>query len=306
MVLSNNVTDQKTADMMLVSSAFRQYYATDDIVPIPEQIQSREFGYQSFEIGWVRHIGLADDHSLRKFLTTTPTSSYYCSVSYYDNPATTPMGAKKWNGADLVFDIDAKDLRLDCRADHAVHVCGKCGSTSDVSSACCGTGRKAVSLPCNKCMGEAKLHADRLTAIILDKFGADPTMIKTYFSGNEGYHIHVTDPEFHKIESNGRERIVRYVTRDGILVDAGMTTDLSRIFRMPGTLSSKSGMAKTECVDPFNDGVVIDDTPTDIIADCPISFVLNGTGFGPYHNERIKIPQYAAVYMILKDMAHAI
>ena len=294
-------------DMQFIKDTFRQYYENmADTMPVPDNIQSREFGYQLFDAGWTRHISVENDSELRRFLTpqTLPISSYYCSVSYYDEPSSTPMDTKKRNGADLIFDIDAKDLNMDCRGDHAVHVCGKCDVVSDVSSICCGTRNKAVSLPCNKCIGTAKEHADRLTAILLDKFGVDPTTIKIYFSGHEGYHIHVTDPVFHLIESYGRSHLVKYLMNNDIKIDAGVTTDLSRIFRMPGTLNSKSGMSKTDCIDPFHDAVVLNDQMIGVKANCPIPFTLKKEKFGPYATEQTDIPAYTAVYLILKGLAH--
>ena len=294
-------------DTQFIRNMFRQYYENmASTIPVPDNIQSREFGYQSFDAGWIRHISAKDESELRRFLVpqSLPISSYYCSVSYYDDPSSTPMDTKKWKGADLVFDIDAKDLNMDCRVDHAVHVCGKCGVVSDTASVCCGSKNKAVSLPCNKCIGTAKEHADRVTAILLDKFGAIPATIKTYFSGNEGYHIHVTDPAFHLIESYGRSHIVKYLMDNDIKIDAGVTTDLSKIFRMPGTLNSKSGMSKTECIDPFHDAVVLNDHMISVKADCPKSFILKGKKFGPYAIEQTDIPAYVAVYLILKGLAH--
>ena len=295
------------ADLLLVKNAFRQYYKVNaSVIPVPTQIQSREFGFQSFEAGWTRHIRLADGSALKHFLATSPASSYYCSVSHYDEPSSTPMESKKWKGADFVFDIDAKDLAMDCREDHTVHVCNRCGRTARTQSMCCGSRRKTVSLPCGKCIAEARCHTDSLTKLLLDDAGMDPATIKTYFSGHEGYHIHVTDHMFHHIESDGRNHLTRYILHHGICVDAGVTTDISRIFRMPGTLSAKSGMAKTECADPFQEAVVLDNAPTTVQADCSVSFALKGLKFGPYATEQVDIPAYAAAYMILKGLAHAV
>ena len=295
---------QIQSNVAYLKKVFQKYYNINArILPVPNDIALREFGYQSFDTGWIRHIGLANNSELEQFLTKTAPAAAYCSVSYYDKPSVTPMEAKQWNGADLIFDIDAKDLDLDCRKDHAVYVCGKCNSTSQTQNICCGTNQKQVSLPCDACIGMARQHANILVKTIVDMFGADPSTVRTYFSGHEGYHIHVTDDALRNIESYGRGKMVKYVAQHGINVDASVTTDISRIFRMPGTLNAKSGMAKIECADPLIDGVVLGDEMTTVHADCPIPFVLKGRHFGPYFSEKTDIPEYAATYMILKGLA---
>ena len=297
----------RTSDIIYLKGVFGKYYARHSSgIRVPDRIECREFGYQSFGTGWNRHIRLADSSELKRFLVNTSPMSTYCSVSYYDEPAAQPMEAKKWKGADLIFDIDAKDLELACRKDHAVYVCRDCCKAHPVSTTCCAGKQGIVSLPCDKCVGAAKRSAAALVKIIVDSFGADKPTVKTYFSGNEGYHVHVDDPTFHGIESYGRGELVKYVAEHDVLVDARVTTDLTRIFRTPGTLSSKSGMAKMECADPFVDAVVLGDAPTAVHADCPHRFTLKGRRFGPYNSERTEVPEYVAVYMVLKELAHVV
>ena len=37
-----------------------------------------------------------------------------------------PMNEKDWKEADLIFDIDAKDLNLPCRESHTISICNEC------------------------------------------------------------------------------------------------------------------------------------------------------------------------------------
>ena len=46
------------------------------------------------------------------------------------------MRKKDWQGADLIFDIDAKDLHLECRPSHTCVICGECGNVSNNTSEC--------------------------------------------------------------------------------------------------------------------------------------------------------------------------
>ena len=84
--------------------------------------------------------------------------------------------------------------------------------------------------------------------------------------------------------------------------------NIHRIFRLPGSINSKSGLCKIECAsldtfDPYVDACLLDDTNVEIYANCPIKFKLKNKNFGPYQNEKITIPRFAAVYMICKGFA---
>ena len=297
-------------DLKLLNGAFGEYYRLNSkTIPVPRNISLREFGYQTLTGNWTRHISIPTSESFQQFIAETyGATSYYCSVSRYDEPSSTPMESKKWKNADFAFDIDAKDINLDCRPDHAVYVCAKCGTTSLKPGICsaCNVGRKAVSLACERCVSEARKHADALIAILTDDCGMSESEITVYFSGNEGYHIHVTDQSFGLVESKGRGRLIKYLSSKGVLADAGVTTELTRIFRMPNTLSSKSGMAKIECSNPLNsDAVVLGNDNIDVSADCAVQFKLGGNKLGPYSGQAT-VPKYAAIYMILKGLAHAV
>ncbi len=292
-------------DIQYLEAVLKAHYASNaGNVQVPATPEAREFGYQTLASDWKRHLALADIGSLGTFLASTAPASAYCSAAYYERPSSIPMETKGWRGTDLIFDIDAKDLKQACRADHAVYRCRNCDKSYKAAPKCCDGKHDSVSLPCTACVGAALRQAEELTKILVDAFGACPDSIKTYFSGNEGYHVHVTDPQFHKIKSAGRAEIAGYVLSRDIQVDVGVTTDLTRIFRMPGTLSAKSGMAKTECKDPFVDAVLLGSEMITVIADCPHVFALNGRKFGPYCVEEASVPEYAAVYMISKGLAH--
>ena len=95
----------------------------------------------------------------------------------------------------------------------------------------------------------------------------------------------------------------------GVRIDPNVTVDIHRIFRLPGSLNSKSGLAKIlvnhiDDFDPYSDACFIDSENIDVVANCPIQFSLKNKKFGPYEQETISIPKYAAVYMICKGVAN--
>ena len=97
----------------------------------------------------------------------------------------------------------------------------------------------------------------------------------------------------------------------GVRIDPNVTIDVHRIFRLSGSINSKSGLSKILCNDlekfnPYQDACFIDSEKINIIANCPIKFSLKNQNFGPYNNEEIEIPKFAGIYMICKGLANAI
>jgi DNA primase small subunit len=91
-------------------------------------------------------------------------------------------------------------------------------------------------------------------------------------------------------------------------VDPNVTMDIHRIFRLPGSLNSKSGLTKIFCKDlqkfnPYSESSFLNENTVEITANCPIEFKLKNKKFGPYDNEIATVPTYAAVYMICKNLA---
>jgi DNA primase small subunit len=93
----------------------------------------------------------------------------------------------------------------------------------------------------------------------------------------------------------------------GINIDPQVTMDIHRIFRMPGTLSSKSGLAKMKCSDlksfnPLNEACLVGGELIKIRANAPVKFTLKEQEF---HVEKkiTFLPAYAAIYLVCKRLA---
>ncbi len=366
-------------DVALLESAFKKYYFDHlDLISVPNRVREREFGYQKFNTGMIRHISLRDDRELRLLLMNDIPSDVYCSNGYYSFPSL-PIRDKDWKEADLIFDIDAKDLKLPCRGNHTCARCEQCNNVfeqAETCPACQSDVTSSKSLTCIDCINAAKDETKKLKEILVTDLGIPPESISIYFSGNEGFHIHVHESAYNQIGSKERSDIAGYVAmrdmmperlglsryqpskhnfpqigeigvrgriakaifgsksrRSGIIaeikkngpdyfqnllrvhaprigaaVDPSVTMDVHRIFRMPGTLNSKSGLTKKYCqnIDKFNpylDACLVDDYIVNVIADCPVQFTLKRKKFGPYYGEKVQIPRFAAVYLICKGFA---
>jgi DNA primase small subunit len=95
----------------------------------------------------------------------------------------------------------------------------------------------------------------------------------------------------------------------GVRIDPQVTTDVHRVFRMPGTLNSKSGLAKIKCsdldsFDPFVDACLLGDSKVSVRVKTPIKLKIKNKPFN-ISKELAELPAYAAVYLICKRLAEA-
>jgi DNA primase small subunit len=367
----------------LVKNSFREFYFKHSkIIEIPERIGEREFGYRQFgSEGMFRHLAFRNIGELLATLIKDVPSDVYCSNAYYRFP-TYNMHEKQWTGADLIFDIDAKDLHLLCELTHSYFICANCGKVQkDRSEICpsCKTGKlNHISLICNKCNYALKKEVKHLIEMLMYDLGIMEKSIQVYFSGNNGYHIHISDNEFHSLDSQARSDIVGYlmgndmmtesigvrkaldgflikfpksgmlygwrkriaeklgidqssvvklsnivqqkggysgfktelvkVTKGvGVRIDPQVTMDIHRVFRMAGSLNSKSGLTKMRCndmesFDPLNDACFLADREVNVDIKAPVKLKLKGQSFN-ISKQTARLPVYAAVYLICKGLA---
>jgi len=369
----------KDKDIELLEESFKKFYFDHfNLIHVPENPNQREFGFQKFKSGMNRHISLKTDKELHLLLMQKVPSDVYVSNACYSFP-NLPMNEKDWKSAELIFDIDAKDLDVKNRDKHSCVKCTECNEIATLQSSCpnCQSNKLSkITLSCNDCITEAKNQVKKLNDILIDDFGNDSNNIQVFFSGNEGFHIYVNNSEFQTVGAKERAEIADHIMFRGIIpetfgfkkfnsekialpdfnepgwrgriskslygsksmrpkisktiissgysafqkqleiikkqigvrIDPNVTVDIHRIFRLPGSLNSKSGLAKIlvddlEKFNPYVDACFIDSDNVEVIANCPIQFSLKNKKFGPYKHELILTPKYAAVYMICKGLA---
>ena len=367
-------------DSNFLVETFKQYYFDHfDLIHVPDRSSEREFGYKKFNSGMIRHISLKTDKDLRLMLMTNVPSDIFCSNAYYSFPNLL-MGEKDWKEADLIFDIDAKDLNLSCRKDHTCVKCLSCGEVSllhDTCPKCKSNKLDLLSLTCDNCISGVKKEVLNLIKILTNDLQIDDKNVRTSFSGNEGFHLYVANSSYNQLGSKERGDLIDYImfrrvmperfgfkkenplrhtfpeldeagwrgrvakelfgskskrskaitkiisdgklayqqileeigkNSIGIKIDPNVTVDIHRIFRLEGSLNSKSGLAKLACenierFDPYTETCLIDDSSVEVSANFPIEFRLKNTKFGPYTNEKVSVPKYAAAYMLCKGIA---
>ena len=366
----------------LVKSAFRQYYFKHSKnIGIPTRMKEREFGYKQFSSGIVRHLSFKNIGELLAILIRESPSDVYCSNGFYRFP-TYPIQEKQWGGADLIFDIDAKDLHLPCEQTHSYLLCINCGVVLErkVNSCpkCDFSKLNHISVPCNKCVLSLKKEVIKLINILITDLGINKNCIEVYFSGNSGFHLHILDNGFNSLDSRSRADIVGYLmgigimaesigvrkrpegilikfpksglsygwrkrianklgidqlstvklnnivqqkggydrfkeelsrlTREsGVRIDPHVTTDIHRVFRMPGTLNSKSGLTKMRCddlelFDPFINACLLGENEVNVEVKAQVNLKLKGQSF-KIKKQTQRLPLYVAVYLICKGIA---
>jgi DNA primase small subunit len=203
---------------------------------------------------------------------------------------------------------------------------------------------------CAECLGATKEDASRLIGFLTKDFGVPSASVRVYFSGNRGYHLHVDDERFEALDSSARAEIANYVKGTGLVnqqtsdsaptggwaervavsrgrgssqkleqlvtalgsrIDESVTTDIHRIFRMPGTLHGNSGLLKMRVHDlqafrPDYDPVVLGDEEVTVSVQGSPAFSLKGKTFGPYSSEEAELPTYAAVYLMTKGLGRVV
>ncbi|MEZ3143367.1 DNA primase catalytic subunit PriS [Halobaculum sp. MBLA0143] len=178
-----------------LAGRFGDYYRGRTVTPPPDA-DHREWGHIPFTGGegttMVRHQSLLDvaggPAELGSFLARETPRHVYFSAARYDDPSNRTMADKGWQGADLVFDLDADHLP--------------------------GVDPETTSYP-------AMLHAckealqDLLDVLVRD-FGFRDDQLQVVFSGGRGYHVHVRDDSVAGLDSEARREIVDYVRGLGL------------------------------------------------------------------------------------------
>lgn len=212
--------------------AYREYYfRRADSIEFPDDLYSREFGYIPFGGGMVRHLSFkSGGEAVAEILKQSP-SSVYCSNARYESP-TAPIEEKGWLGAELIFDIDATDIPTQCKRGHDLWYCERCRSSGKLPRPpkcpkCDGPAAEFHGT-CEACLAAAKDHTLRVVDFLTDDFGVPHEAIRLYFSGNRGYHLHVSDERFCPLDQLARAEVADYVRGASLPLSQTIASTLRR------------------------------------------------------------------------------
>jgi DNA primase small subunit len=174
--------DRRTREYL--AGRFGDYYRRADPT-LPPDPDAREWGHIPWTGGesttMVRHQSIYDLGDVGDFLAREAPRHVYFSAARYDDPGANAMDGKGWQGADLVFDLDA---------DHLPSVDPAEATYAEMLAAC-------------------KDALRRLLDLLEDDFGFEDVTV--VFSGGRGYHVHVRDDGLADLDSEARREVVDYV-----------------------------------------------------------------------------------------------
>ena len=186
---------------------FRNYY--DNVkLHTPPRFTSREWGF----LGWSgklmnRHQSFRSKTDLQQYLSRYVPRHAYHSVAYYSIPDAPTMKDKSWQGADLIFDLDA---------DHIPNAKSMLKNPDGFQ----------------KLMNIIQEQTHRLVDdFLLGDMAFDLKDLMITFSGGRGYHVHIRDSSVLNLSSSARRDIVDYVTGQGLITsnllkDTGQETNV--------------------------------------------------------------------------------
>jgi len=206
-----------------VQAHFLDYYVKLEAekLHVPE-FSKREFGFlRPDKREMIRHLSFQDVHSLKKYLISIPFSHVYSSTAIYRDPSNHNMGAKGWEGSEMVFEFDA---------DHVKQLKDKQNVKSGVLS--------------ESDWSIIKDYTSRLVNdFLMDDFGIDRNDITVNFSGNRGFHVKVSSKDYLKLDQEARRRLASYV--NGADLDASsLYSKLNRRGRAQRIVLSQPGWIK--------------------------------------------------------------
>ncbi|WP_457742682.1 DNA primase catalytic subunit PriS [Thermococcus sp.] len=150
---------------------------------ILESLERREFGFDHTGEGPNdRKNVFTDIRDLEDYVKATSPYAIYTSVALYREPSE----MEGWLGAELVFDIDAKDLPL--RRCQNRHPSGQV---------------------CPICLEDARELARDTLIVLKEDFGFEN--VHVVYSGR-GYHIRVLDDWALKLDAKAREKVLAYIS----------------------------------------------------------------------------------------------
>jgi DNA primase small subunit len=232
-----------------VWSRFSEFYRKQPLdIQLPTSLNEREFGFLLFDgKAMLRHRGFKRAEELELSLGTIVPSDAFYSCAYYESPEA-DMDKKGWQGADLVFDIDADHIPTPCGKVHDTWVCSHCGfagkgPSPDECPACRESKFEGKTWTCDVCLDAAKEETMKLLDMLKRDFGFTDHELSVYFSGNRGYHVHVENQGIRTLDSMARKEIVDYIVGLGLKAEFHELTAGNKLTLAPESTGWKARIA---------------------------------------------------------------
>jgi DNA primase small subunit len=211
------------SDNKFLKRLFQAYYQEKqkEILTV-SSFEFREFGFIPWEKQiMIRHIGFKSQKILLNYLIDRGPKHVYSSGSLYLQPEAQNMESKKYQGCDLIVDIDVDHFYTPCKDEHDFWYCNNCEAKGTGMIEKCPKCEKSkitkLNWICDKCLDVAKNEIKKLIYdFLIPDFATDEKDMRIAFSGHRGYHLKVESEELRKLNSDERREIVDYLTGENI------------------------------------------------------------------------------------------
>jgi DNA primase small subunit len=211
-------------DLTYLKRLFQAYYQEEqEEFPAVSSFNMREFGFIPWEkkVFMKRHMNFENSRDLSNYIIRDTPRHLYSSGSLYLLPDAREMDNKKYQGCDLIIDIDVDHFYTPCKERHDLWYCKECGAEGTGMPQKCPDCKKLkftkLNWVCDDCLNIAKNEIKKLIHnFLIPDFGINENDMRIAFSGHRGYHLKVESDELRKLNSDERREIVDYLTGDNI------------------------------------------------------------------------------------------
>ncbi|MFH0714954.1 MAG: DNA primase small subunit domain-containing protein [Candidatus Diapherotrites archaeon] len=196
---------------------FRNFYEQHRVEQ-PPAVEKREFGFGVFKRKIAdRHLAFRNYNELNAFLREEVPFYLSYSSAYYRFPEAQPMSEKGLQGADLVYEFDVDDFKLDCQQGHNFWRCPQCaaegkGNVQHCTS--CSSKTLVEEWVCPECMKAVKEQVMKLVDVLRDTFSFQDFSVN--YSGAKGFHVHVRSSSVQQFPHSARVELVNFLMGQGI------------------------------------------------------------------------------------------
>lgn len=162
-----------------------------------------------------------------------------------------------------------------------------------------------------RAFADATLSKEALTSLGIDKITASWIF---RHSSTVKEQITIGNWDFYRIPH--REEVLsnllhNQAIKQGNRIDKGVTRDPSHLMRLANTIHGGTGlvakrltsMKALDDFEPMKDAIAFSSGEIRVKADSKYKLLMNNQEFGPYKNQTLSLPAYAATYLYLKGLA---
>ncbi|VVC71846.1 DNA primase small subunit PriS [uncultured archaeon] len=166
---------------------FANFYRSS--VPVPSDLQRREFGFGINKKIEFRHKGFRDQGELQRYLVEEAPLFMSFSAARYRDPAGRPMERKGFLGSDLIFDLDKV-------------YSGEPGHPAE----------EHHPVACAYCLNRSKQDALRLCdEFLFSDLGFSKNDAFLNFSGSKGFHVHIESDSVQQLSQDARRQLADFI-----------------------------------------------------------------------------------------------